>query len=63
MKVKVSVKVASNLKLQSLHDDGENLKMPSNEPNFVSCLLELLTGTCHIGGIGNVVLLQAWGEY
>jgi len=44
MKVKVSVKVASNLKLQSLHDDGENLKMPSNEPNFVSGLLELLTG-------------------
>lgn len=43
MKVKVSVKVASNLKLQSLSDDTENLKMPLNESIFVSALLELLT--------------------
>jgi len=43
MKVKVAVKVASNLKSQSVFDDVEALKMPSNESIFVSDLLELLT--------------------
>lgn len=43
MKVKVSVKVASNLKSQSVFDDCEKLKMPSNESIFVSDLLELVT--------------------
>jgi len=43
MKVKVSVKIASNLKSQSVFTDGEALNMPSNESTFVSALLELLT--------------------